>query len=94
MYFNTLDSDTFLVQVYLKQHIEPVYLLVKTSQYLQTSLNQSTRKSATTKKINTQNLCHKALSEFKAERIHKKFKSLTMIREKRLSATEKNLTQR
>jgi len=63
--------------------------LVKSSQYLQTGLNQSIRKSATTKKMSTQNLCHRKLSEFKAKGIYEKLKILAMIREKRLSGTEK-----
>ena len=39
--------------------------------------------------MSTQNLCPRKLSEFKAEGIYEKLKILAMIREKRLSATEK-----
>lgn len=86
--------NILLVQTYLKCHFgsgEAIGLLPETSKYLQTSLNQSTGKSATTKKINTQNLCHKGLSKFYqwGERIYKKLISLVMIMAKWPSAIER-----
>ena len=39
--------------------------------------------------MSTQNLCHRKLSEFKAKGIYEKLKILAMLREKRLSGTEK-----